>query len=263
MARSASRIHRVRPTVSEELRHQLRRELTDGTYKVGDRLPSEFDLAEQYAVSRATLREILSGLERDGLVRRVHGVGTFVAAPEKRVHSALDVDIGVTEGLKTSDVASEVVLVAQAIRAIPGWMADKLGLDARPSGLWVERIVYVEEEPAVQVVDVIPSAILQEAGEPAYGGGSVYGFLEDSCHLRLRGGSAEIVPVLPQPALARNLKCSRSVPLLRLEQIEYDRSGRAVLFSQEHYVPGIFTLTVRRERERALSGILDDGAAQK
>jgi len=246
--------------VSEEVRHQLRTELTDGTYKVGDKLPSEFDLAEQYTVSRATLREILSGLERDGLVRRVHGVGTFVAAPENRVRSALDLDIGVTEGLRTSPVSSEVVLVARSVRAIPGWMADKLGLEGSATGLWVDRIVYVEEEPAVHVVDVIPSTILAEAGDPAYEGGSVYGFLEDACHLTLKGGSADISAVLPQPRAARQLKCSRNVPLIRLEQTEYDRRGRAVLFSQEHYVPGIFTLTVRRERGIGLSSLSDDSA---
>ena len=256
MARQTSRSSHPRTTVSEEVRHQLRTQLTDGTYKVGDKLPSEFELADQYAVSRPTLREILSGLERDGLVRRVHGVGTFVAAPEKRVHSSLDLDIGVTEGLKTSHVASEVALVDQAVRPIPGWMAQKLGLDGRATALWVERTVSIEGEPAVQVVDVIPSKILEEAGNPAYDGGSVYAFLEDACRLELRGGSAEIAPVLPQAAIARQLRCSRTLPLLRLEQIEYDRAGRAVLFSQEHYVPGIFTLTVQRERERAFSGLL-------
>jgi DNA-binding GntR family transcriptional regulator len=258
MPRPPARAHRPRPSVSEEVRHQLRTQLVDGTYKVGDKLPSEFDLAEQWAVSRPTLREILSGLERDGLVRRVHGVGTFVAAPEKRVHSALDLDIGVTEGLKTSDVSSEVSVVVRDTRPMPGWMADKLGLDGRATGFWVERIVYIEGEPAVQVVDVIPSEILEEAGDPVYDGGSVYAFLENSCRLRLSGGSAEIVPVLPQAAIARQLRCARSLPLIRLEQIEYARSGRAVLFSQEHYVPGIFTLTVHRERERALSDLLDD-----
>jgi GntR family transcriptional regulator len=259
MVRFSARSHRPRLSVSEEVRDQLRTDLVDGTFKVGDRLPSEFDLAKQYAVSRATLREILSGLERDGLVRRVHGVGTFVAAPEKRVRSALDMDIGVTESLIGADVASEVLIVAQSVRPIPGWMADKLGLQGPSTGLWVERVVYVEQEPAVQVVDVIPSTILDAAGDPPYEGGSVYAFLERSCGLTLRGGSAEIVPVLPEPALARQLNCSRSLPLTRLEQTELDSAGRAVLFSQEHYVPGIFTLAVHRERQGALSELLDDG----
>ena len=60
--------------------------------------------------------------------------------------------------------------------------------------------------------------------------------------------------------MARQLNCSRNVPLIRLEQTEYERSGRAVLFSQEHYVPGIFTLTVRRERGGALSSLFHTSA---
>lgn len=237
-----------RTSLFDEVRGLLRTELTDGTYAVGDRLPSETQLSTAYALSRATLREILSSLEREGLVRRVHGVGTFVTAPEPQVLSSLNLDIGVTEGLSAAQVPNTVRLLSQASRPIPAWMADRLGLTAAAHGLHVERLVEVNEQPAVHVVDVIPATVLEEAGQPEYGGGSVYAFLEAECHLQLHGGRADIVPVMPTPALAKHLGCARGVPLLRLEQVEYDTSGRAVLFSQEQYLPGVITLTVHRER---------------
>lgn len=237
------------------MRRELQKELTDGSYAVGERLPSEVDLARTYAVSRATLREILSSLERDGLVRRVHGVGTFVTAPEHRVRSALNVDVGVTEALGSSNVHNEVRVLGTKVAPIPGWMAARLGYEADILGLHVERIIFLAGEPAVYVVDVIPGAVLDGAGSPTYEGGSIYAFLEASCHLRLHGGSVDIVPVLPTAVLAHHLNCPRGAPLLRLEQVEYDTSGRAVLFSQEHYLPSAVTLTVHRERARTF-GVL-------
>jgi DNA-binding FadR family transcriptional regulator len=48
-----------------------------GGHKVGDRLPSERDLAKQLSVGRSSLREAVQGLQTMGLVERRHGVGTF------------------------------------------------------------------------------------------------------------------------------------------------------------------------------------------
>jgi GntR family transcriptional repressor for pyruvate dehydrogenase complex len=47
--------------------------------QVGDRLPSESDLAQSFSVSRNVVRQALSSLEAVGIVRTEHGRGTFVA----------------------------------------------------------------------------------------------------------------------------------------------------------------------------------------
>ena len=49
-------------------------------HKVGDRLPSERELAKQLSVGRSSLREAVQGLQTMGLVERRHGVGTFFIA---------------------------------------------------------------------------------------------------------------------------------------------------------------------------------------
>jgi GntR family transcriptional regulator of arabinose operon len=64
---------------SERLRDMLRQSIQVGQWKTHDRLPSEPELATQYSVSRSTVREAISVLVQDGLLRRVHGKGTFVA----------------------------------------------------------------------------------------------------------------------------------------------------------------------------------------
>jgi len=72
----------VRPARAfEEIAAQIRTELAGGRLKVGSRLPSERVLAQQFDVSRNTLREALRSLEHAGLIRLQKGAtgGAFVS----------------------------------------------------------------------------------------------------------------------------------------------------------------------------------------
>ncbi len=60
----------------------LVRYLAEQAYEPGAMLPGEDELARQLHVSRSTLREAMGILEREGLVMRKHGVGTFVTNPD-------------------------------------------------------------------------------------------------------------------------------------------------------------------------------------
>jgi GntR family transcriptional regulator, transcriptional repressor for pyruvate dehydrogenase complex len=64
----------------EEIAEQIRKELSNRRLKAGDRLPPERALAEQFGVSRNTLREALRSLENAGLLRLQKGAsgGAFV-----------------------------------------------------------------------------------------------------------------------------------------------------------------------------------------
>lgn len=64
----------------EEVAAQIREELSKGNLKVGNRLPSERALSEQFGVARNTVREALRSLEHAGLVRLQKGAsgGAFI-----------------------------------------------------------------------------------------------------------------------------------------------------------------------------------------
>jgi GntR family transcriptional repressor for pyruvate dehydrogenase complex len=64
--------------VADKVAEQLRGLISDGRVKVGDRLPSERELAEQMGVSRISIREALQQLEMQGMLEIVHGGGSIV-----------------------------------------------------------------------------------------------------------------------------------------------------------------------------------------
>lgn len=84
----------INPTAVERLSagegviRRLRAEIAEGTFPVGDRLPSEAKLADRYAVSRPVIREALRSCATLGLTETKTGSGTFViaAAPATGLH---------------------------------------------------------------------------------------------------------------------------------------------------------------------------------
>ena len=75
----------VRPTrASSDVIAQIRKAILSGQYRPGDRLPTEREMAHQFAVSRVTVRDALRALEANGLVRvKVGGQGgPYVAEPD-------------------------------------------------------------------------------------------------------------------------------------------------------------------------------------
>ena len=61
----------------EQLRQFIADQMSSGVIRTGDALPPEKQMAELLSLSRVTVRQALAGLERDGYVKRIHGVGTF------------------------------------------------------------------------------------------------------------------------------------------------------------------------------------------
>lgn len=69
----------------KKIYHFIKEQIASGRLQIGDRLPTEKELSEQFSVSRITSKRALVELEQEGLITRSRGKGSFVA--EKQVKS--------------------------------------------------------------------------------------------------------------------------------------------------------------------------------
>ena len=74
-------MEKKRINLSKKIAEIIRQEIINKQLKPGDRLPGEYELSEQYGVSRFTIREAMNYLSSIGLVDIRHGVGMFVDSP--------------------------------------------------------------------------------------------------------------------------------------------------------------------------------------
>ncbi len=63
---------------SEKIFSQIKDMILRGILKPGDRLPTETEMAEQFEISRSSVREALSGLKALGVIEKQKGAGTFI-----------------------------------------------------------------------------------------------------------------------------------------------------------------------------------------
>ncbi len=73
----------VKASISRQIAEQLRNAIVNGQFKIGERLPTEDELAQRYGVSRPSVREALKRLAAQNLVRARRGPtgGNFVVQP--------------------------------------------------------------------------------------------------------------------------------------------------------------------------------------
>src|SRR6266481_9476570 len=81
--RPAAKILQLSPTpLYTQIKDALRARILDGTYKPHQQMPSESETMAMFKVSRITVRQALGDLQKEGLIFKIHGKGSFVSKPK-------------------------------------------------------------------------------------------------------------------------------------------------------------------------------------
>lgn len=115
----------------------LREQILDKKFDPGVPMPSELELASAYSVSRVTLRKTLELLEREGLILRQRGRGTFARPPVGT--GAVQADIsGLVENLVAMGLNTQVKVLDFDYVPSPPDVASDMGV---PPGTIAQRAV--------------------------------------------------------------------------------------------------------------------------
>ncbi len=225
-----------------QLREALLREIREAGLQPGDRLPTEAAIERRYGVSRATIRQALAELASEGVIRRVQGVGTFVAAPKIRHVPLLTSfsELVASQGF----VPSHRILESSVVRA-PSEVAAELGLPADASCRLLRRLNLVDDEVVGTSETWIPHDLVGAHDElferDRLDGGSLYELLQGPpVSLALDHATEVISPGAADAPEAELLGCAAGTPVLAIRRLTFTPEGRAVelthlLFVGERY----------------------------
>ncbi len=231
------------------LRDRLKDLIHSAALKPGDRLPSEYRLADEFVVSRATVREAVRALIADGLLITRQGQGTFVAA-KPPIDSGLEELDTVTRMIERHGYRAGATGTRIAIEEADQGLAGSLSIPVGTPVVRIERIRTADGEPVVLSRNKFPRALIPEMPEGAALSGSLLEFLERRSGIRVTQAVATLRPIGADHQLARSMRVPKGTPFLLFEQVHYAEGNRPCLYCEDYYRSDTFRFRVLRRRRR-------------
>ena len=218
--------------------------IESGQLRPGDSVNSERELAKIHSVSLMTARHALTELEREGIVVRRRGAGTFVAPPKIHFNKL----VGFTEQMASRGLpASSKVLAAKVIRG-EAEIAARLNLSPSASLIKVERLRQGGTEPFSLETCYLSAERFPGLTKAPLAQASLFAVLERDHKLEIAHADEEIDAIAADARTAELFGVAKGSPLLRIRQVIYSTAGRPEIYVLGVYRADRHTLLVRRFR---------------
>jgi GntR family transcriptional regulator len=231
----------------QAIRESLIDFIKTGKYEIGDKIPSEDELAKLLHVSRVTLREAIRQLREEGLLYSRRGSGTFLSGNVREIAGTLDVNNGLTRmiieaGFKPGVTEFETELI-NASREL----AHKLRVKEGCGIVVLKRVRTANDKPVVYSLDYLSPGVATfflSVNEKIM---SLFKLIEDSGIL-FGNSFAEINPQNCTEELAQKLSYKKGAPILALKQVLVDQKGSPLFYGEDYFRPDCFVFSINRRR---------------
>jgi len=230
--------------------------IKDHRYPHDNRLPPENQLAEEFNVSRATVRSALDMLAVNGLIVRRQGIGTFVsrlALIANPINQFIDFNdlIGnnnFTPGFR--HINSEIINLDEDI-------AVQLSVNPGTEAMKVEKVFTADGKPIIYCVNYIPKWIFEnkisnhEVEIPSLTE-PYFSFFENTCNQHIEYYRASIHPEIYRDCPLPDILAFDDpyTPVLVIEEIGYNDQEEPVIFEIEYHPGNVMRFELIRYRNR-------------
>ena len=228
----------------QRIQGAIRKRIAAGQLRPGDAVDSERDLAKIHQVSLMTARHALATLEREGIVERRRGIGTFVAAPKINFNKLMSY----TEQMASRSLtAASKVLTARIVNDEQEVIA-RLSLPPMTSVLKIERLRHASQEPFALETCYLAAEQFPRLLSATLGRESLFGLLEREYKVEIGYADEEVDATAADPRTAELLGVLKKDPLLRIRQVIYTSNGKPMMYVLGFYRSDRHNLVIRRFR---------------
>jgi len=231
------------------LSRQLRAEIAGGRYRDGTRLPTESELVASHGVSRQTVRRAFQELVAEGVVYRVPGRGTYADETASRYLRQL----GSIDDLMSLSEDTVMEVRTGLHRRVDVEAASRLRLTDDVVYTVVLRRLHAGIPFVLTRIHLIEPVAAYVSGAPELGTGAVgahtvIGLLEPHLQSPITEAAQWITVATADAEVAAAVGCEPGHPMLRVDRLYSDATGRPVELAVSHFLPEQYTyrITLRR-----------------
>jgi GntR family transcriptional regulator len=190
----------------------------------GQVLPTERELAEQFSVSRLTVRQAVDQLVLDGKVIRRQGKGSFVSSPKLQQPMSL---VSYTEAMRSKGITPNRILVSCDSHAASVELAQELRM---PAGdvIHLERVLVADDERVGLESTFLPLKRFERLLVEFDPTTSLYAYLRERYGIEFASGAERVETVLASPREALLVGTNPALPMLLLHRVSYDAEGTPI-----------------------------------
>jgi GntR family transcriptional regulator len=229
----------------KRIQANIRTGIEAGELRAGHLVPSERELARIHEVSLMTARHALASLEREGVVERRRGVGTFVAAPKIHFNKLMSY----TEQMGSRGLTpTSKILLAKVIDDEEEATA-RLALSPRSRIIKLERLRYAAGgEPFALETCYLSAAQFAGLQSAPLHKDSLFSTLQRDYHVELSYSDEEVDATAADPRTAELLGLPKRAPVLRIRQVIYSTKGVVIMYVLGLYRSDRHNVVIRRHR---------------
>jgi GntR family transcriptional regulator len=228
-----------------QIREIIRRRVLDGTYSPHSQMPSESQMMEAFSVSRITVRQALGDLQKEGLIFKVAGKGSFVSKP--KAFQSLSRLQGFGEAMSPSGYETFSQVISTRRVAASDAVAHRLRLKAGAPVFEIQRLRFLNREPISVDQSYFPLELGKRLALEDLSTRDIFVILENDYRLHLTHADVQIEAISADEVLARQLRIAESSPLLRIERLTY-ADDRPIDFEYLYYRGDAFQYRLRIDR---------------
>jgi len=202
-----------------QIREIIRRRVLDGTYPPHSQVPSESQMTEAFSVSRITIRQALGDLQKEGLIFKVAGKGSFVAKPKAFQNLSRLQGFGEAMAPSGYETFSQVLSMRQV--AASEMVSRRLQVGLGDAVYEIQRLRYLNREPISVDQSYFPLALGERLAHEDLPTRDIFVILENDFGLHLTHADLQIEAISADEFLARQLRIAEASPLLRIERLTY------------------------------------------
>ena len=230
----------------QSVARELERRIIDGVYAEGERVPTEPELATEFAVSRTTIRGAVADLQARGLVSREQGRGTFVRGVGRvNVSMILEANLSVTDVIRASGRQPGTTGLSVNRELAPAEVLTALRIPLGSHTIVVRRTRTADGVPITDSIDHLLEVPSMPREVSAYEH-SIYELLEDVHRRPISSGTAKIEALPALGPTAPRLGVAEGTPILVLSQVHELVGGTPVMYSIVSLRSDVMNLYVHR-----------------